>query len=252
MKNSVRSVLRAIKILELIGKAGSMGVTEISRELKSPKSSVYQIISTLVDEHIVEKDSDSNLYHLGLKLFELGNLARFNLEISKVSNPYLKELNEKLDETVHLTVIDEGEVLYIECLESTKRLRTYSVIGVRAPLHCTAVGKAMLAYLPVDEIAKIIQEKGLQKYTENTITDKAILLKEFKKIAQCGYAIDNMEHEDGVICFAAPIWNHDGKVIASVSIAGPSQRITLRMESMFAESVMETTRRISKKLGSKL
>ncbi|MCK4789111.1 MAG: IclR family transcriptional regulator [Desulfobacteraceae bacterium] len=252
MKNSVRSVLRAVRILELIGKAGSKGVTEISRELKSPKSSVYQIISTLVDQHIIEKDSDSNLYHLGLKLFELGNLARFNLEISEVSNPYLRELNEKLDETVHLTILENGEILYINCFESTKRLRTHSAIGEKAPLHCTGVGKAMLAYLPVDEIEKIIQEKGLQKFTENTITNKAVLLKELKKIAQCGYAIDNMEHEDGVICFAAPIWNHEGKVIASISVAGPSQRITLKMESILAESVMETTRGISKKLGYKL
>jgi len=248
-KGVVKSVRRAIKILEAFESDRGMSVTKISKILNLPKSSVHEILSTLVTEGILEKDFDSSTYHLGIKLFELGNRARSNLEIRKVATPYLKELNARFDETVHLTVLDNQEVLYIECFESTKRLRTYSVIGVRAPLYCTAVGKAILAFLPLDEIDEIIKVKGLGKFTENTITDRNVLLQELEKIVLTGYAVDNMEHEDGVRCVGAPIRNYSGKVFASISVSGPSQRVTLENIPEIAELVIATASDISRKLG---
>jgi len=248
-KGVVKSVRRAIKILEAFESDRGMSVTKISKILNLPKSSVHEILSTLVTEGILEKDFDSSTYHLGIKLFELGNRARSNLEIRKVATPYLKELNARFDETVHLTVLDNQEVLYIECFESTKRLRTYYVIGVRAPLYCTAVGKAILAFLPLDEIDEIIKVKGLGKFTENTITDRNVLLQELEKIVLTGYAVDNMEHEDGVRCVGAPIRNYSGKVFASISVSGPSQRVTLENIPEIAELVIATASDISRKLG---
>ena len=248
-KGVVKSVRRAIKILEAFESDRGMSVTKISKILNLPKSSVHEILSTLVTEGILEKDFDSSTYHLGIKLFELGNRARSNLEIRKVATPHLKELNARFDETVHLTVLDNQEVLYIECFESTKRLRTYSVIGVRAPLYCTAVGKAILAFLPLDEIDEIIKVKGLEKFTENTITDRNVLLQELEKIVLAGYAVDNMEHEDGVRCVGAPIRNYSGKVFASISVSGPSQRVTLENIPEIAELVIATASDISRKLG---
>lgn len=247
----VKSVLRAVRILESFDREEGMTVTEISRRLGLPKSSVHDILSTLVMEGILEKDSDNSRYHLGLKLFELGDKARSSLEIRKVATPFLKSLNSELDETVHLTVLDEGEVLYIECFESTKRLRTYSVIGVRAPLHCTAVGKAIMAFLPIEEVEKIIQKKGLEKFTENTIVDKEKLLDELERIRKRGYAVDNMEHEEHVRCVGAPVFNYDGRGFASISISGPSQRVTEEMVPEIAKMVISTTREISKRLGYK-
>ena len=152
----IRSVGRAIKILEAFNNKSKLGITEISKMLQIPKSTTHDIVTTLEKEGILEKDSESSKYYLGIKLFELGDRARENFELRKVAIPYLKELNEMFDETVHLTVPENGEVLYIECFESTKRLRTYSVIGIRAPMYCTAVGKAILAFLPDKEINKII------------------------------------------------------------------------------------------------
>lgn len=248
-KGVVKSISRAIKILEAFKSDRGMSVTEISKILNLPKSSVHEILFTLVTEGILEKDFDSSTYHLGIKLFELGNRARSNLEIRKVATPYLKELNARFDETVHLTVLDNQEVLYIECFESTKRLRTYSVIGVRAPLHCTAVGKAILAFLSRDEIDEIIKVKGLEKFTENTITDRDVLLQELEKTVLNGYAVDNMEHEDGVRCVGAPIRNYSGSVFASISVSGPSQRVTLENIPEIAEVVIATASDISRKLG---
>ncbi len=248
-KGVVKSVRRAIKILEAFESDRGMSVTEISKILNLPKSSVHEILFTLVTEGILEKDFDSSTYHLGIKLFELGNRARSNLEIRKVATPYLKELNARFDETVHLTVLDNQEVLYIECFESTKRLRTYSVIGVRAPLHCTAVGKAILAFLSRDDIDEIIKVKGLERFTENTITDRDVLLQELEKTVLNGYAVDNMEHEDGVRCVGAPIRNYSGSVFASISVSGPSQRVTLENIPEIAEVVIATASDISRKLG---
>ncbi len=252
MENHVRSVKRAIRILELIGRDRSKRITDISRELNIPKSSVYQIISELVNEKILEKDNESNLYFLGLKIFELANMARFNLEIIKVSTVYLEKLNKKLDETIQLTVLESGEVLYVACLESKKRLRTHCALGERAPLHCTGVGKAILAFMPAYEVERIIQKKGLKKFTKNTITDKNALFKELRKISNQGYSIDNMEHEDGIRCVAVPIRNHEGNVFASISVSGPSQRITKEVESILAESMKDTAIKISTRLGYKI
>jgi IclR family KDG regulon transcriptional repressor len=245
----VKSVYRAIKILDVLGDGNEKNVTEISRILSFPKSSVHEIISTLLEAGIVEKDSDRNRYSLGLKLFELGKQAQANLEISKVAIPSLRVLHEQLDETVHLTVLDGKEVLYIECFESTKRLRTYSVIGIRAPLHCTAVGKAILAHLDEREVEEVIQSMGLPKFTENTITDREELNREMQEIRDCGFATDIMEHEEGVCCVGAPIRNHAGKVVASISVSGPSQRMTASRIEEVAPLVMQRAAEISRRLG---
>ncbi len=248
-KRLVNSLVRAIRILEAFGHNEKMGITEISKKLDLPKSTTHDIVNTLTHEGFLEKDENNNRYRLGLKLFELGNRARANLEIRKIATPYLKELNEYFDETVHLTILDNYEVLYVECFESTKRLRTYSVIGVRAPLHCTAVGKAIMAFQPEKEIIKVIEEKGLQRFTPNTIIKKESLMKELYKIREIGYAVDNMEHEEGVRCVGAPIWNHSGIVFASISLSGPSQRLGLEKISAVAGRVMRVANEISRKMG---
>ncbi len=226
-----------------------MGVSELSRNLEIPKSSVYSILETLVSEGLLEKVSDTNKYHLGLKLIELGNRAQLNLDICKISHPYLKNLNKLTDETVHLTVLDNDEVLYVDCIESEQWLRTYSVIGLRAPLYCTSVGKAVLANLDYTHAMNIIREKGLQKITDNTITDEKTMIKELETIRNKGYAIDNMEHEDQLVCVGAPIRNAKGEAFASISVSGPATRQDMSNIDELGKSVMEATREISWKLG---
>lgn len=245
----VKSVFRAIKILELLGEnREELTVTEISKELKYPKSTTHGILYTLEKENIITKDQ-YNRYHLGLKLFELGSMAQTDLEIRRVASPFLKKLNAELDETVHLTVLEGNEVLYVDCLESSKRLRTYSVIGVKAPLYCTSVGKAILAFLDDEDQDRILNTITLEKFTENTITDKSFFKDELRTIAQRGYALDNMEHEEGLRCVGAPIRNHAGKVFAAISVSGPSQRITLGNVSEIGKVVMTQAEKISEQLG---
>jgi DNA-binding IclR family transcriptional regulator len=249
---AVKSVYRAVKILEAFDADEGMTVTEISKRFNFPKSSVHQILNTLTNENMLKKDPVTNKYFLGIKLFILGDKARANLEIRKVATPFLRRLKDKFNETVHLTLLDNDEVLYIECLESSKLLRTFSVLGYRAPLHCTAVGKAMMAFLPPEDLDRVIQNKGLPKFTKNTITDKKTLVKELNTISTRGYSVDNIEHEQGVRCVGAPIRNHEGHVFAAISVTWPSQRLTLSRIPKIAESVINTANEISRRLGYRM
>ncbi len=248
-KKVVKSVYKAVKMIELISQEKALSVPEIARKLDIPKSSTYEIIITLLNSGILEKQHGTSVYHLGPKLVELGVKAQENLEVRRIAVPFLKELNEKLDETVHLTILDDDEVLYVECFESTKSLRTYSVIGVRAPLYCTAVGKVILAMQCEDERERMILKSDLKPYTENTITNKSRLLDELRITAGRGYSIDNVEHEEGVRCVGAPIFDYNGNVSASLSISGPTQRITLKRIPELGRMAKETALHISKKMG---
>ena len=251
MPSIVKPVHNAIRILEVVGREQELGVTKISQLLELPKSSVHDILSTLHIEGLVEKDRERNHYTLGLKLFELGNMARVNLELRRIATPFLRSLNEDLDETVHLTILDGWEVLYIECFESIKQLRTYSVIGVRAPLHCTAVGKAILAFFTKKQVSEMIKTMGLPRFTENTITDRQHLGQELAGIRRRGYAVDNAEHEEGVRCIGAPIHNHEAQVVASISVSGPSQRMTPERDEEVGKLLIGKTEEISRRLGYK-
>lgn len=245
----VRTVQRAIQILELLTGRGPLGVSDISRRLRIPKSSAHNILETLVAGRLLEKEAERNLYHLGGKLIELGNRAREGIAIQRIARPYLRALNEELDDTVHLTVLDHDEVLYIDCIESRKPLRMHSVIGVRAPLHCTAVGKAIMAHLAPRDVDRIVKTQGLAAFTSTTITTRKALDDELDKTRRRGYAVDNMEHEDLLRCVGAPIRDHSGAVIGAISVSGPSQRITVRSLPGIAPKVVSAAGAISAGLG---
>jgi DNA-binding IclR family transcriptional regulator len=249
---AVKSVYRAIKILEAFNADEGMTVTEISKRFNFPKSSVHQILNTLTNENILKKNPLTNRYFLGVKLFILGDRARANLEIRKVAEPLLKKLKEMFDETVHLTVLDNDEVLYVECFESSKLLRPFQIIGYRAPLHCTAVGKAMMAFMNEQDIDRVIRTKGLKRFTKNTLTDRMSLLKDLEAVVARGYSVDNIEHEQGVRCIGAPIRNHGGQVFAAVSATWPSQRLQLSRIPKLAKTVIATAHEISRRLGYRM
>ncbi|MDI9454357.1 MAG: IclR family transcriptional regulator [Spirochaetota bacterium] len=249
MNNTLK---RAFSIVELLAKNPNMGLTEISTNLGLSKSTVHNIVTTLTTQGILEKNHGTSRYHLGIKLIELGYIAQGDVAVRQVAYPHLRRLNEELDETIHLTVLDNRQVLYIDCIESRKRLRTYSVIGVRAQLHCTSVGKAIMAFLPPDEINSIIDSIGFKKYTSNTITDKQSLHKELERIRETGYAIDNMEHENGLRCVGAPIFGNHNEVFASLSVSGPETRVTMEKVEEIAPILLEATHDISRKMGARL
>ncbi len=245
----VNTVHNAIRILERLADGGMRGVTEIARELDMAKSSAHGILETLAGEKLVERNPSTGKYQLGLRLIELGNRAQLGLDICRIAAPFLKGLYLEFDETVHLTILDNDEVLYVDCIESQRRLRTYSVIGVRAPLYCTSVGKAILAFQPDEEIRRIAREKGLAPITANTITTEEGLLDEVRLIRLRGYAVDDREHEDHLRCVGAPVRNSRAGVFASISLSGPAERNTPARILEMAPAVVRAAGEISRRLG---
>jgi len=247
----MKSLKKSLQVLEALAKEreNGIGITQLSKQLNLPKSTIHQILSTFKSARFVGQNPEDKKYRLGLRIFELGNIVQSQLEIRKIAHPYLYDLSRKTNETTYLVVLEGSRIVYIDCVESTARLRAHPVFGIKVPLYCTGLGKAIMAFLPEERINKIIQEEGLERFTENTITDPEVLKQELKEVQKRGYSIDNMEHEEGIQCVGAPIRNHRGEVFAAVSISGPSQRFNPpRIETM-SKLVTEAAREILRKMG---
>ena len=245
-----KSIDKALQIIELFNMEKPVwGITEISKALNMYKSNVYNILFTLAKRGFIKKDFNKEKYSLSIKYFELGSVVIKNMDLRKISLPYIEKLFQEFSETVHLGVLDDGRVVSIEREESKQGLYSHIEIGKSAPLYCTAVGKAIMAYLPSDEVNSLIKEKGLKKYTESTIVKKEDLIKELVKIRKQGYAIDNMEHEEGVRCLAAPIRDHRGEAGASLSISGPAFRMDNKDIIHIAKKIKQYCNYISEEIG---
>jgi len=241
---------KTFSILDILLQHGSsMHMTEISEKLGLYPSTIHRILDTLKHRGYVEQDPKTQKYRLGLKLLELGMAKLHQMDLVKEATPYLKELVKLCNETVHLGILEEGEVLYLAKEESSQTIRMISYVGKRAPLYCTALGKILLAYMSEEEREKILQNREFPRLTENTITDKEELEKELNRIKKQGFALDREENEKDVRCMAAPIRNYQEKVIAAISISSPIFRINKDVQNNLKEALLKTSEKISKRLG---
>ncbi|MFF2498916.1 IclR family transcriptional regulator [Peribacillus sp. NPDC058075] len=249
-ENMVKSVSRALDIITIVSlKKGGLGVTEISKQIDINKSSVYRILSTLVQYGYIEQDSETERYKLGYKFLEVSSKLLESIDLRSEARQYLQELENTTNEVIHLVVYDQGEVVYIEKLEGNETLRMHSKVGKRAPMHCTSVGKAILAYLPSNVVLNILEQKGMPRHTDKTITNKDDFLQELSQVRIKGYALDLEENEYGITCIAVPIFDHSGKVIAAVSISGPTMRMTDQRIDLLQLQMIQIGKKISTRLG---
>ncbi|PWW28421.1 IclR family transcriptional regulator [Cytobacillus oceanisediminis] len=249
-ENMVKSVSRALDIITLVSmKKGGLGVTEIAKQIDINKSSVYRILSTLVQYGYIEQDGETGKYKLGYKFLEISSKLLESIDLRAEARPFLQELENETNEVIHLVVYDQGEVVYIEKLEGNETLRMHSKVGKRAPMHCTSVGKAILAYLPSSVVLDILERKGMPVHTDKTITEKEEFLKELSQVRQKGFALDLEENEYGITCIAVPIFDHLGKVIAAVSISGPTMRMTDDRMNTLKSIMVKTGKAVSARLG---
>jgi len=249
-KYPIKVLDKSLSVLELLLQQGSaMNMTELSEKLGFYPSTIHRILDTLKHRGYVEQDSHTQKYQLGLKALELGMAKLHQMDLVREATPYLKELENQCNETVHLGVLEAGEVLYLAKEESSQTIRMISYVGRRAPLHCTALGKVLLTYLSAEERKKILGEKVFPRLTENTIVNKRELEKEFGKVREQGFALDREENEKDVCCVAAPIRNYQGEVIAALSISSPIFRIDENAQNSLKEVLIETSKKISKRLG---
>lgn len=245
----LKTLDKSLLVLEYMAKKKcELGVRELSTILKINKSTTFRILNTLVTHRFVIKNQENSKYRLGFACLELSNSALQSTNIRDSAHNFLIELRNSTTETVNLVILDEGMGVYIDRIESVHRIRMVSSIGTREVLHCTGVGKALLAYLPELELDNIINKHGLEKKTKNTITDKDELKKHLNLIKAQGYSIDDEEGEEGIKCVGAPIFDNDGKVIASISVSLPSYRWNSELADKFAYEVKETAKNISNSL----
>ncbi|GKV64837.1 MULTISPECIES: IclR family transcriptional regulator [unclassified Sporosarcina] len=247
---TVQSVDRALLILEkLKDTPKGLGVTELSTELHVSKSTAHRLLTSLLKKGFVRQNLENQKYMLGLKLIEFGQTVTDHLDIRSAASGHLRRLAEKVGETAHLVIRERSEIVYIDKIESSATIRMFSNIGKRAPMHCTGVGKAILAFLPYQDIVAIVEEKGLEKFTSKTIIELDALFEHLEMIRNRGYSIDDEEHELGIKCAAAPILNYKGEVIAGISVAGPIMRVSEEKLGEMSREVLKTSKAISMDLG---
>jgi len=241
---------RAVAILNALATARQdPSLAELSVLLNLHKSTVHRLLMILEGYRIVERDSKTGRYHLGLRLFELGAVAVGTFSIRERARTYLEHLVYEVNETVHLCVLDSGEVLYLDKIEPSRSVRMASRVGRRNPAHCTAVGKAMLAYLPERDVDEILRRFPPQRLTPRTITTPLELKSELSQIRERGYSIDNEEVEEGVRCVAAAVLDHSGKPLAAISVSAPAFRLTLEKVAVVAPSVCRAANALSEESG---
>lgn len=247
--STIASVDRALTLLEYLAQTGNKhGVRELAEALKFSRSTTQRLLQTLNRRGFVMQDPETQKYCLGMKAIEIGLAGLARLELVDIARPYLERLTRLADETVFLAVEDSGEIVYLYKVEGTRSVRTSAVLGSRKPMHCTALGKAILAALSPNQVDEILDARRMAKLTENTKTSRRSLHKELSLVRGRGYATDHEETEEGLCCVAAPIRNHTGKVIAAISVAGPSNRM-LPNEAQLIEMAQDTASDISTRIG---
>jgi len=246
---SVPAIQRTLDLIETMASSHhELTITEANRKFKIPKSSVYAILQTLKSRGYVEKNAHDQ-YFLTLKLFSLGSSLIDTLDLRRVALPYLKELTEKSGITGHIAIRDNAYAVYIEKIEVLGAVRLTTRVGKRMPVHSTSIGKALIAHLPEKEIDSILAESGLPRLTRRTITVRREFKKELARVRAMGYAVSNEENEDGVRAVAAPIFDHDGRVIAAVNLGASSIQIKTEDFPALGKLVCSSATRMSKALG---
>ncbi len=216
----VKSVERAFLLVEALAhEPREHSLTDLSKTLGWPKSTVHGLLSTLVQYRYAQQSEESGRYRLGVRFFELGARMGGMSDIRSLALPSMQRLNRDLGEMVQLATEDRGEVLYLEKLDSLHLIRIVSDIGRRLPLHCTGLGKAMLAYMPPSRVKQVIREHGLPAFTAKTITTIPALEKELAEIRARGFAMDDGEIMEGLRCIAAPIFDSRENVKYAVSVS---------------------------------
>lgn len=249
--SGVKSLMKALRILKLF-QSDKPGWTarEVEESLGYHKSSVQRLVSTLEKEGFLERSNENRAgFRLGPQLIYLSNVAAQGADLQRVARPSLERLAQLTKETAHLCVVDESQCYYLDKIDSPQSIRIVTYVGQRLYLHCTGVGKALMSGMNPDEVDIIIDERGLLRFTPNTITSRDQLLEELQRIRDRGFAIDNEEFEVGLKCIAAPIFDSKGAVVAAMSFSGPSQRLTPELMDQYTSYVKDATLEVSMRLG---
>jgi DNA-binding IclR family transcriptional regulator len=247
---SVPALVRGLAILERIAKS-RRGLTfaQIGRQFEFPKSSVHTLLLTLEREGYLQRDTRTGRYVTGMKLASIASMTLDSIVLREKAARPMHALAGETDMTAHLAVLDRDEVILVAKVDRPGRQRVATWVGKRLDVHCTSLGKCLLAHLPDEEVDRIVRDRGLLRHNEHTIVSPSRLKLELARTRAMGYAIDDQEEEIGGRCIGAPIWNWEGQVVAAVSVTGTTSRITDDTIETTVESVRRAALEISRQLG---
>lgn len=248
----IGSAKKLLDILEIIADAkSSMPINEVVSKCKMSRPNVYRYLTTLQNKGYVSQNVDGS-YYLGPKLLYLAKQYLGQYDWLQAAQEIMKELSQKSNETVYMGVLDKEEIIYVAKVDSPQSIRLFSEIGSRNPIYCTAMGKALLASMDKEQQESIINQIVLSPRTENTITDLDKLRIELELIKKNGYAIDNIENEDGVRCIGTIVNSVYGQVIGALSISGPAFRLDMEALKTLVDPLMDAAQRISQVYGHRM
>lgn len=245
---SAKALVKGIAIINLLAsQQDGMRLTDLVSNIDVPRGTVVRLLSVLIDAHLVRHSHDGR-YRLGPQCAVWGADFLSSLELREVASDVMAGLSQLSNETCHLGIRDGDLVLYIHKVESPHSLRMVSRVGGTNPLHCTGIGKAILAFIPPDELDEYCS-RPLERRTANTIVAPEILRTELQRIRDRGYAVDDVENEVGVRCIGAPVFDHSGELAGSISLAGPTMRMTWERIEQLTGPVTKAAQEISTRLG---
>jgi IclR family pca regulon transcriptional regulator len=228
----------------------ALTLTEIVEATGINKTTVFRIVATLENAGYLVRDADTRRYRPGIKVLQLGFTAISSLDIRQVARPYLEQLSQEVGETVSLSVLDGMEIVYIDRVRNRQIVGVVLGLGSRLPAHCASMGKAMLAYLPPEELRRRLNQADLKPRTPKSLVDWTALEDELARVRQQGFAINDEELEIGLRAVAAPIWDSSNQVVAATNITGTAAMISLeRMKNELSLAVRNTANQISQALG---
>ena len=247
--STISTVETAFSILETIGAAGRIRPASLAKELGLVRANVHRLLRTLDYLGYVERD-ESGQYHLTFSLFELGNTVPHSKHLIDTARPSMLRLAQLTGETVNNGVLFEGEVLYIDKVETTTHLKLDREIGSTDPPHCTSLGKVLLAFQGRDRRTELVSNLELVRRTENTITDPWRLEEELERVLRQGYAVDTQELSHELNCVAAPVFDGRGILRSAISVSGPALRFTHEKIEALVGDLKATAREITRSLSS--
>ena len=244
----LQSLVRAVAVLELLGKSDvPLSLAEISQRMQVHKSTVHRSLMVLERIALIERTS-GNQFRLGMKLYELGHRAVQQVDLRTRIRPYFQRLSSQLGETVHLGVLQKTSVVYLDKAEPERHICLSSKTGSTNPAYCTSLGKAMLAYLPQDQVKDILDQVHFVRYTPKTICSRDELMRVLDRVRNRGFAVDDEEIEMGVRCVGAPILDDNNMPIAALSMSGPTARVRPQNAPMIAERLIRCCAEVSASL----
>ncbi len=244
-----QSALRTLRLLEYLAVAGPSSLTSIAGQLHLNKSTAHRFVKTLVETGYAHQDPATRAYGLTTKVMELGAQVLRRIEVRKEVGPALQEMARLSGETSHLAILEDHEIVYVDKVEGAQAVQMASRIGSRGTCHSTALGKVLLSSRAEAEWAGYAAVTGLPRRTSRTITDPGRLAQELRRVRRAGYAIDDVENEEGIRCVAAPIRDHTGEVVAAMSVSGWTVSMTPARVRELVPVVQEQARKASLRLG---